>query len=116
MTSRLVESQLNKFAKTDKAKNLSRFFKTGKGEYGEGDIFIGVVVPQIRLIAKKNMEMPFSELQKLITGKIHEYRLAALLILTYKYAGADMRIKQQIVKFYLNLCCHKIYGKEESQF
>jgi 3-methyladenine DNA glycosylase AlkD len=101
MTAKSVQTQLKKFAKSKRAKNLSRFFKTGKGEYGEGDKFIGVVVPQIREIAKTNQEIPLTQINKLISSKIHEYRLTALLILTYKYTKANEVLKKQIVEFYL---------------
>lgn len=78
-----------------KAEILARFFKTGKGEYGEGDVFIGVMVPDIRKIAKKYQDIEINELQKLISSKIHEERLCAALICTYK------KLNQELVDFYL---------------
>jgi 3-methyladenine DNA glycosylase AlkD len=61
--------------------DLERFFKTGPGEYGEGDIFIGVTVPQSRSVAKQFLDMPISELQKLAKSKIHQERFVAEIIL-----------------------------------
>lgn len=69
----------------EKAQILSRFFKTGKGQYGEGDKFLGITVPISRKIAVKYNELPLSEVSKLIKNKYHEVRLIALLILVHKY-------------------------------
>lgn len=87
----------------EQAKILQRFFKTGKGEYGEGDIFLGIKVPIQRSIAKKYPELSFAELQTLLNSKIHEERLIALIILTNKYKKAkkDTAKKRQIFEFYL---------------
>jgi len=101
MTAARVQSELKSYSSKERAKNLARFFKTGKGEYGEGDRFIGIVVPNIRIVAKKYEDIPLSQVQILINNNIHEYRLAALLILTYKYIKANSKTKKQIVNFYL---------------
>ncbi len=101
-----VIRDLNKFADKNKAQLLQGFFKTGKGEYGEGDIFIGVVVPSQRLVAKKYRELPLNEVQKLLNSRIHEHRLTALLILTYKFTKADEKMQKQIVDFYLKNTRH----------
>lgn len=69
----------------EKAKFLSGFFKTGKGEYGEGDIFLGIVVPVSREIAQKYGELAMPDVSKLLKSKYHEVRLIALLILVHKY-------------------------------
>lgn len=90
-----IQKELKALVTPGKAELLARFFKTKKGEYGEGDIFIGVMVPQIRQAAKKFKDISLDELQKLIQSKIHEERLCAALILTYKKLGKD------IVDFYL---------------
>lgn len=79
----------------EKAKILQKFFKTGKGEYGEGDVFLGITVPEIRKIAKVKKDLSFSEIQKLLESKYHEYRLTGLLLLTYKPLTKD------VVNFYL---------------
>jgi 3-methyladenine DNA glycosylase AlkD len=101
MTANNVIVDLNTHVDKQKAEFLPRFFKTGKGEYGEGDIFIGIVVPNQRIVAKKYKDLPLSEIQKLLSNKVHEYRLTALLILTYKFSKADEKLKKEIVEFYL---------------
>jgi len=83
------------------AKILQRFFKTGLGEYGEGDIFIGVKVPQIRAVVKRYNDINFKETMQLLKSKIHEERLTALLILVSKYAKENDSEKKIIYKLYL---------------
>lgn len=85
MTYEIIASNLRALAKSDKAQQYQRFFKTAKGEYGYGDIFIGVTVPEIRKIAKKYRQLPIASVRKLIRSKIHEERLLGLIILTYQY-------------------------------
>ncbi len=78
----MIEKELQQVADAKKAVVLSRFFKTGKGEYGEGDIFIGVSVPDQRKIARKYMRsISLSQVEKLLQSSIHEYRFTALIIL-----------------------------------
>ncbi len=95
----LIKNDIKKLANPEKAKLLQRFFKTGKGEYGEGDIFLGVMVPEQRKVAKKYEDMNLNEVQKLLLSKIHEHRLIALLILVSKYQKSDN--KKEIFEFYL---------------
>lgn len=84
----------------EKKKVLSGFFKSGKGEYGEGDIFIGVTVPDNRTIAKSFREMPLSEIELLLHDPIHECRLGALLCLIEKYKKADEPLREEIYRLY----------------
>lgn len=77
--------ELNQLANPEKAKNLARFFKTGQGEYGEGDIFLGITVPEQRALVKKYQNLNLNDCQKLLKSKIHEHRLVALLILVAKF-------------------------------
>ena len=93
----MIKQDLQKLKDPEKAEILSRFFKTGKGEYGEGDIFLGIKVPEQRKIAK-NYNLSLKEIQELLSSNIHEYRLTALFILISKYKKSD---KKQIVNFYL---------------
>jgi len=95
-----VKKRLRQFARKDKANTLQRFFKTGPGEYGEGDIFIGVMVPQIRLTAKEFSDLSLSDLRRLISSEIHEERLTALLILVHQYKKGDESHKEKIYNFY----------------
>ncbi|MBI4037868.1 DNA alkylation repair protein [Candidatus Curtissbacteria bacterium] len=85
-----------------KAKFLSGFFKTGKGQYGEGDIFLGINVPTQRLIAKKYKDLDLKSLLKILRSKYHEFRLTSLLILVEKYKTSLGREKKEIVNLYLS--------------
>lgn len=80
MTAEFVLSELLSMANPEKAVFLQRFFKTGPGQYAEGDVFLGLVVPLTRSIAKANKQTPLPELQKLMDSEYHEARLCALLI------------------------------------
>lgn len=121
-----IHGELAKVASAEKAKLLSRFFKTGKGEYGEGDQFIGVMVPETRKVARTFLDSPLSTVENSLKSPIHEERLAALLILVEKYQKAkkknDADKQKEIVDFYLknkhgvnnwdlvDLTAHKIVG------
>lgn len=96
---------LDKLGNPKKAKDFSYFFKTGKGQYGEGDLFLGISVPECRGLAKKYKELSISEISKLITSKYHEHRLVALLIIVQKYRDSvkkNTKLEQkEIINFYL---------------
>ena len=96
-----IKEDLLKLKNPEKAEILSRFFKTGKGQYGEGDIFLGITVPEQRKVAKQYPELPLTDLKKLLSNKIHEYRLISSLILIIKYRKADALGKREIFNFYL---------------
>lgn len=83
-----------------RAKNLMLFFKTGKGQYGEGDKFLGIIVPKQRELAKKYHNLSLIDCQKLLNSKIHEHRLTALLILVQQYQKADELKREKIFNFY----------------
>lgn len=80
-----LKKDLKNLSDPVRAKNLSRFFKTGKGDYGEGDKFAGIRVPDIRKIAKKYKEITVPEIEKLVSSPIHEERMCALIIMTIRY-------------------------------
>jgi 3-methyladenine DNA glycosylase AlkD len=96
-----IKKDLVQLRDPNRAKNLSWFFKTGKGQYGEGDIFLGIPVPEQRRVAKKYIYLSLSDLQDLLNSKIHEHRLTALLILINKYRKAVESGKKEIFDFYL---------------
>ena len=98
---RELEKKFNELADPVKAKVYQKFFKTGKGEYGESDVFIGLSVPQQRKLAKEFAELSFSDIEMLLSNKIHEYRLTGFFILVYKFEKADEERKKNIVDFYL---------------
>jgi 3-methyladenine DNA glycosylase AlkD len=98
-----IRRELKSMAEPDKAAIMQRFFKTGPGQYGEGDIFIGVMVPQSRRVARKFCQLPLGEVRTLLYSHIHEERLVALLILAWSYSISSSREKEEeIVKFYLD--------------
>lgn len=96
-----IKQELFRLKNLKKAKIHSRFFKTGKGEYGEGDEFLGITVPVQRSIARKYHDLNLKDLQKLFSSKIHEHRLISLLILIFKYKETDGVGKKAIVDLYL---------------
>lgn len=95
------KNELNTFADTEKARILQKFFKTGKGEYGEGDRFLGIPVPRLRVIARQYYQMPLPEVKKLLQSTIHEYRMTALLILVYRFKKVGESEQKKIFHFYL---------------
>lgn len=97
----VIRRELRRVADEDKAHLYASFFKTGKGEYGEGDIFIGVTVPKQRVIAKKYSALPLAEISLLLKSSCHEERLTALIILVGQYKKADPFVQKQIYNFYL---------------
>ncbi|MBS4021348.1 MAG: DNA alkylation repair protein [Dethiobacter sp.] len=99
----LIKNELTKLADPAKADLLQKFFKTGTGDYAEGDSFIGVTVPNQRKIASKYYKsIPLPELQELLSDFIHEHRLTALFILASKFERAGEEEKKRLVDFYIN--------------
>ncbi len=96
-----LDSELKKHENKEQASALQRFFKTGKGEYGAGDIFLGIKVPQQRKIAKQFSSLNLKQLYELLSSGIHEKRLIALLILVDKYKKKSEKEKEEIFGFYL---------------
>ena len=96
-----IKRDLAQLKNPDRAKNLTWFFKTGKGQYGEGDIFLGIPVPEQRKVAKKHTVLSLNDLQELLKSKIHEHRFTALLILISNYQKAGESVKEEIFHFIL---------------
>jgi 3-methyladenine DNA glycosylase AlkD len=96
-----LKNEISMLANPKKAEILKRFFKTGKGQYGEGDIFLGIQVPDSRKIAKKYSVISVDEIIKLLKSSIHEERLIALYILVGQFEKGNESIKDSIFKIYL---------------
>lgn len=101
-----IRAALRSAADPEKALVLARFFKTGPGDYGEGDQFCGVVVPKIRRIANAHRNAPRREVRKLLRSKLHEERLAALLILVDQFREGDAVQRREIFDLYLAHTAH----------
>ncbi|MFA6572103.1 MAG: DNA alkylation repair protein [Bacteroidota bacterium] len=123
MTVKQIISELENYGSPERAKHSLRFFKTGKGQYGEGDMFYGATVPEMRIVAKKYFYISLDDVQKLLENKYHECRLVALLILVNKYEKSKTESERKIYydvylknTVYINnwdlvdLSAHKIVG------
>lgn len=101
MRTQNIQTRLQQFATKKRARNLQRFFKTGPGEYGEGDIFLGVAVPNIRRVAEAFQSAPLTEVITLLRSAVHEERLLALLLLVQAFSKGDEALKKKIYNLYL---------------
>jgi 3-methyladenine DNA glycosylase AlkD len=96
-----IKKDLRKLARRDKANTLQRFFKTGPGQYGEGDKFIGVMVPDIRKVSQKYKDLALKEVLELLHSQFHEERLCALFILVEQYKKGDSKKQKKFFDLYL---------------
>jgi 3-methyladenine DNA glycosylase AlkD len=96
-----LKDVLRHYANADDALGAQRFFKSAKGQYAEGDIFIGIRKPQLRLACKQFKNLALVEVQKLLDSPIHEHRAAGLIILTLQYPNTTEQQKHSIYEFYL---------------
>jgi 3-methyladenine DNA glycosylase AlkD len=105
-TARELEDALAAVANPDEARELQRFFKTGKGQYGAGDTFIGVRVPEVRRIAKQFALLSPADLNDLLDSPVHEHRFAALAVMVGQFQQAskagDEGERERLVEFYLS--------------
>ena len=92
-----LEKDLRKLYNPERAEHSKRFFKTGKGEYGEGDVFLGLTMPEQRKIARGYLDLPLSKIQKLLESEIHEFRMVAGIILTKRCK----KNPEEVFNFYL---------------
>ncbi|MDR0823949.1 MAG: DNA alkylation repair protein [Prevotella sp.] len=103
MTAKDIQAELESYSTPEKKEFLPYFFKTGKGQYGEGDLFLGVVVPHTRIVAKKHKDVSFGIVADLLDSEYHECRLCALLMLVERFKKAKEQEKTEIYNFYLSV-------------
>lgn len=97
-----IKKEVALYTNEEKGKFFQKFFKTGKGQYAEGDLFLGISVPTIRSIAKKYVDKSsIKEAESLLNSKFHEERLLSLIILVYKFEKAEKKEKEEIFNFYI---------------
>ncbi len=94
-TAKQIKTTLQSLADNTRAEASARFFKTGKGQYGEGDVFLGIRVPAQREVAKKFKDLPLPEIKKLLQSRVHEHRLTGLEILVMQYEQLAKNNKKQ---------------------
>jgi len=103
MTKRLNElrKKIKTLASPEVSKTMRWFFKTGTGEYGEGDVFVGLKVPTQRKLAREFKDLSFDDLTVLLDSPVHEERLISLFILVDKFAKSEEKEQQVIFEFYI---------------
>jgi 3-methyladenine DNA glycosylase AlkD len=101
MTARIVQERLRSLSSPEAAAAAARYFKTGPGEYGEGDVFLGLRAAVMHSLAKEHRQLPLVELKSLLRSAIHEDRLLALLILVLQASQSDESTKERVYKLYL---------------
>ena len=97
MTAQLLTHELARIASAETAAQLQRYFKTGPGEYGEGDIFIGVRVPEVRRVTRRFRDLDEADIDALLDSDVHEHRFAALQLLVWRYASEPERVVGQFL-------------------
>jgi 3-methyladenine DNA glycosylase AlkD len=101
-TAAQVRARLRDLADPEAARFAQRFFRTGPGEYGEGDVFIGIRVPVLRVVAREHRTLPLAEVRRLLRSRVHEDRFVALAILVEQYRRGDARQRERIHRLYLH--------------
>lgn len=103
MTFADLQADFKKLADAKKAADCAWFFKTEKGEYGEGDVFLGVKVPDQRKLSRKYKDLPLDSVRRLLESEFHEHRLTGLFILVLQYEKAKDDLREKIVDLYLEM-------------
>src|SRR4051794_14760843 len=101
MTAGEIRARLQALGDAQTARNLQRFFKTGPGQYGEGDVFLGIKGPPLRKLAREYRDLPLAEAEKLLHSPYHEARLLALLILVGVFARGGEDARKAVYDLYL---------------
>jgi 3-methyladenine DNA glycosylase AlkD len=96
-----IRTRLQAIANQETSQTFQSFFKTGPGQYGEGDVFIGIKIPPLRKLAAAFQDAPLKTVERLLKSKIHEERALALMILVRQFSRGDDRVRQRIYRFYL---------------
>jgi 3-methyladenine DNA glycosylase AlkD len=98
---REIKRRLQKLASPEDATVLQGFFKTANGQYGAGDVFIGIKTPPLRRVAIEFQDVPFPTIKQLLKSKIHEERTLALMVLVRQFARGDETLREKIYAFYM---------------
>ncbi|HJQ70688.1 MAG TPA: DNA alkylation repair protein [Blastocatellia bacterium] len=101
MTVDQIRLKLQELKDDQRARGLQRFFKTGPGQYGEGDLFLGIRVPDLRRLAREHRAARLSEIKQLLKSKFHEERVLALMMLVHAYSKGHEKAKKEIYDLYL---------------
>jgi 3-methyladenine DNA glycosylase AlkD len=101
-----ISTAIRKTQDADRAAHCQKFFKTGKGEYGAGDVFLGIRVPELRKLAKTYKQMSVDDITHFLKSKYHEERQFALFVLVLQFKKADDQTKKTIFQLYLNHTCY----------
>jgi len=102
MSATQVVKEIQALSNRGRAHDLQKFFQTAPGQYGEGDIFLGLTVPQVRTVAKEYKAISLDEIDVLVRSKFHEVRLCGLVILTLQYKAAkERKIKKKLFDLYM---------------
>ena len=97
-----LKKEMENLANPERALVSQRYFKTGKGEYGEGDVFLGLSTPSLRGLAKKYIDLSFTDIDVLLRDEIHEYRSLGLFILVYQFQKGSLEGQKEIYEFYMD--------------
>ena len=101
MSYKEIVSELSKSADTARAVKSQRFFKTGKGQYGHGDVFIGITMPALRKVCKHHRDLAIADLQRLLDSPIHEHRMAAVVIMSDIYKKSSPVMQDDLYLLYI---------------